>query len=141
MREIDYRALRYTAERMLDSPLKRDRILSKLDKAWRQGMLYVPKEESQDQKWRRCEARFLLGDYSDWGGWQYRSPIATRMWFENPFKTPIWKAERVKTLSIIGEQGIGDEVFFASVIPDMVERIDNVILETAPRLQSIFERS
>lgn len=141
MREIDYRALRYLMEKTQGSDLKKKMALSKFDKAWRQNQLYVPENEEQTQKWWRCEARFLLGDYSDWGGWQYRSPMATRMWFESPFKCPVWKAKRVRKLSVIGEQGIGDEIFFASCLVDLKDRVDEIVLETEPRLQSIFERS
>ncbi len=142
MREIDYKALRYLMERVDGgTSLKKRLALARFDKAWNQGQLYVPATETQDQKWWRCEARFLMGDYSDWGGWQYRSPMATRMWFENPFKCPIWKGERVKRLAVVGEQGLGDEVFFASCLVDLRERVDSIVLETEPRLVSVFKRS
>jgi len=142
MREVDYRALRYLMERTDGgSPLKMQRTLARFDKAWRQGMLYVPKEETQDQKWWRCEARFLMGDYSDWGGWQYRHQMATRMWWENPHKCPVWRAGRVKRLAVVGEQGLGDEIFFASCLVDLRERVDEIVIETEPRLVSVFKRS
>jgi hypothetical protein len=143
MREIDYRAIRYLIQRSRksESLLKLQRELDKLDKAWKAGQLYVPREETQDQKWWRCEARFLLGDYSDWGGWQYRDPMATRFWFENPHKCPVWKGGRVKRLAVVGEQGLGDEVFFANCLYDLRDRVDEIVLETAPRLVSVFKRS
>lgn len=141
MKEIDYQALRYLMERTQGPKLQKQFALKRFDKAWKSGELYIPENEEQTQKWWRCEARFLMGDYSDWGGWQYRSPMATRMWFESPFKCPVWKAGRVKKLAVLGEQGIGDEVFFASCLVDLREKVDEIVLETAPRLQGIMERS
>jgi hypothetical protein len=141
IREIDYRALRYLMERTEGSALKKRLALERFDKAWRLGELVIPLEETAFQKWVRCEARFLLGDYSDWSGWQYRSEFAQRCWFENPFKCPVWAGDRVKRLGVVGEQGIGDEILFASVIPDLLERVDSVTLEAEARLVPIFERS
>ena len=152
MREIDYEALRFLMLRTDGRPFAKQRAVSKFDKAWRLGELHIPASETQDQKWWRCEARFLLGDYSDWGGWQYRAPFAANCWFVNPFlkasnahpdepDCPVWTGDRVGKLGIVSEQGIGDEVFFASVLPDVIERVDSVSLETDARLCSVFERS
>lgn len=42
---------------------------------------------------------------------------------------------------IYGEQGIGDEVMFASCLPDAMERLNKPIIETMPRLVGLFSRS
>lgn len=141
MREVDYRALRYLMVRTEGPALAKQLALKRFDKAWRGGRLHVPEQETQQQKWWRCEARFLLGDYSDWGGWQYRSEWANRVWFENPFKCPIWDGKHVKRLGIVSEQGLGDEVFFSSMVPDLLERVDSVTMEIEPRLCSAIARS
>jgi tetratricopeptide (TPR) repeat protein len=46
-----------------------------------------------------------------------------------------------KTLMIYGEQGIGDEVMFSGCIPQAIEDVEEVYLETVPRLVGLYKRS
>jgi tetratricopeptide (TPR) repeat protein len=47
-----------------------------------------------------------------------------------------------KSILVYAEQGIGDEIMFASCIPDLLERSPSkLILECAPRLEELFARS
>ena len=49
-----------------------------------------------------------------------------------------------KTLLVVGEQGLGDEVLFANVLPDVIERLGSagrLILAVEPRLVPIFRRA
>jgi hypothetical protein len=152
MREIDYRALRLLVERSVGgSRLKRDLELKRYDKAWREGRLGHPETEDPENKWRLCEARFMLGDYSSWTGWEYRSPWSAGVW-HNQAKWEdfgglyvnqggCWFGHRCESLYIYGEQGIGDEVCFGQAIEDVKELVDEVVLETDPRLLGVFERS
>jgi len=57
-----------------------------------------------------------------------------------------WDGEDLtgKTLLLIGEQGLGDEIMFAGIIPDMVDRVGpsgRVLVSTDPRLVPLFARS
>lgn len=144
-REIDYKCLRLLMERSTGgSPLKKQRALDKLEKAWKRGGLFIPPNEEERQKWWRCEARFMLGDYTDWSGWEYRDEWAATLWHwrdTKPYPIPPWNGQKVGHLYIIGEQGVGDEVFFSSCIPDAKEFAQRVTLECQPRLRGIFERS
>ena len=54
--------------------------------------------------------------------------------------TPYWEGESNKTVVVYGEQGIGDEIMFASVLPDIMNEC-NVILDAHPRLADIFRNS
>lgn len=45
------------------------------------------------------------------------------------------------TVCIYGEQGLGDQIMFASMVPDAVERADRVVLDVDPRLCGLFQRS
>ena len=47
----------------------------------------------------------------------------------------------VGKLLVRGEQGLGDQMIFASVLPDLLQRIPNVCLQLEPRLVSLFQRS
>ena len=40
-----------------------------------------------------------------------------------------------------GEQGVGDEILFAGMVPDLIEAGAKVVLECDPRLVPLFERS
>ena len=138
IREIDYRALRLLTKRSVGTtPLKLEMALKRLDKAWREGRLGYPEDEPWEWKWRMCEARLMLGDYSDWSGWEYRSDWSAGLW-HNPEGS--WQGERVKRLHVFGEQGVGDEVCFAQVLPDIRGLCDEVLFETDPRLVGVFNR-
>jgi Flp pilus assembly protein TadD len=56
-------------------------------------------------------------------------------------KESYWDGSPVKTLVVRGEQGIGDEISFASVIPDALKRAEKVVVECDARLHGLFERS
>ena len=54
---------------------------------------------------------------------------------------PAWKGEPDGTVVIFGEQGIGDEVCAASMIPDAIKRAGKVIIDCDARLANLFQRS
>lgn len=54
---------------------------------------------------------------------------------------PEWNGEAGRTVVVYGEQGIGDEIMFASMLPDLMSRCSRVIFDCHPRLVEIFERS
>ena len=56
-------------------------------------------------------------------------------------KGPYWDGEHVPTLVARGEQGIGDEISFASVLPDAAKDCDKLIVECDSRLYGLFKRS
>jgi tetratricopeptide (TPR) repeat protein len=59
------------------------------------------------------------------------------------FSQPIWDGSlaRDKTVLIYSEQGIGDEVMFASCIPEVIERAGACLIECEQRLLRLFARS
>lgn len=144
-RAIDYQSLKLLLERSTGgSAFKKEWEIQRLTKAYKRGRLVIPPTETEQQKWWRCEARFMLGDYSDWSGWQYRDHWAATLWHwrdTQPYPIPPWNGLKTKKLYVIGEQGIGDEVFFASCLPDAIRLAEEVVFECTPRLQSVFERS
>src|SRR3990167_1403416 len=116
MKEIDYRALRLMLERSEGSTLAKKRSIQQFDRGWKRGQLFYPKEETQLQRWMRCEARFTLGDYTDWSGWQYRDKWSEKIWFNNPFRVPVWNTQKTGRLYVVGEQGIGDECLLSQCV-------------------------
>ena len=54
---------------------------------------------------------------------------------------PEWNGEAGRTVVVYGEQGIGDEIMFASMVPDLKARCARVIFDCHPRLVETFQRS
>ncbi len=95
----------------------------------------------------RAILHLLNGDLKD--GWR---DYAARV--DVPNKVPVtqlraaaWTGDSLKgkRLLVRAEQGVGDQILFASMIPDLAERAaqegGSVILECEPRLVSMFARS
>lgn len=52
-----------------------------------------------------------------------------------------WDGSKDKAVVIYGEQGLGDEINYASVIPDAIKDCKKVIIDCDPRLEKLFKRS
>lgn len=53
---------------------------------------------------------------------------------------PWWDGTEGKTVLVYGEQGLGDEIMFASVIPDLL-KTNKVVIECHARLETLFKKS
>ena len=53
---------------------------------------------------------------------------------------PYWDGTPGKTVVVYGEQGIGDEIMFASMLPELM-KTNTVIFECHQRLKTLFEQS
>ena len=62
---------------------------------------------------------------------------------KRPFDVPVWRGESLsgRTILVWGEQGVGEEILFASMIPDLIARAGHVLFESDPRLSPLFARS
>jgi tetratricopeptide (TPR) repeat protein len=61
-------------------------------------------------------------------------------------KAPLWRGESLKDkcLLIVGEQGLGDELMFANILPDLADEVGQsgrLKIAVDPRLIPIFKRS
>jgi tetratricopeptide (TPR) repeat protein len=80
-------------------------------------------------------------------GWnEYKNRWHWKIFEQNrprPFEGKRWQGESLKGKSILvwGEQGIGDEIMFAGMFPDLLKRAESVTVECERRLVPIFERS
>jgi len=54
---------------------------------------------------------------------------------------PRWDGSSGKDLIIYGEQGLGDEIFYASCIPDAIKISKKVYIDCDERLETLFRRS
>lgn len=59
------------------------------------------------------------------------------------FKQPRWQGEDLtgKSIVIHTEQGVGDEIMFATVVPDLIKWASKVYLEGTKRMTYLFNRS
>ena len=77
-------------------------------------------------------------------GWQnYRAREFTPESPLRPFPCPDWDGGPLagRTLLVYAEQGLGDEILFASCVPDLVAQARHVVLDCEPRLSKLFARS
>ena len=85
-------------------------------------------------------ANLALGNYAKgWEGFSYSLGGKFRKAKQFKDEQP-WDGSKGKTIVVYGEQGIGDEVMYSSVIPDLTADC-SVILECDPRLEGLFRRS
>lgn len=52
-----------------------------------------------------------------------------------------WTGEQGVAVDVAGEQGLGDQIMFASCLPDLLRHASRVSLVCAPRLERLFARS
>jgi len=85
----------------------------------------------------------LLGD-GEWGrAWdEHEWGLKTHGMREDRIvlDVPPWDGTKGKTVLVYGEQGLGDEIMFASMLPDLL-KTNNVVLECHRRLETLFKRS
>ncbi|MDP6353069.1 MAG: tetratricopeptide repeat protein [Alphaproteobacteria bacterium] len=86
--------------------------------------------------------QLLMGDLQNgWRNyeWRWREPAAR----PRPFAHPPWEGQDLAGRSILvwGEQGVGDQIMLASVLPEVVEAAAHCTIECEHRLVPLFERS
>jgi len=127
--------------RSKESRLKVDSVLRPFLKSIKQhGESHVYQSLTPEVKHNLCCARIVQGNFSEWDGWQYRDDWAAGMRYGTS-NIPFWNGDPVDRLIIIGEQGIGDEVLFASVIPEAMIRCKQVTYACDERLVMPLARS
>ena len=99
--------------------------------------------EYVDAYWNKALCMLHLGDFgSGWPLYEWRwkrdksisgEPIIT--------SKPMWSGESDKTIFLWSEQGIGDEIMFASLLPELQQTSTHVILNCDKRLIPLFKRS
>lgn len=86
-------------------------------------------------------AQLGTGDWEN--GWKnYESCLGGKYRkIERVGDEPAWDGSPVDNLFIYGEQGLGDEIMYASILPDACKRAKHVVLECDKRLKGLFTRS
>lgn len=90
----------------------------------------------------RALAHLLLGEFSEgWDDYEYMLGNNKARKMKQFGKEPEWDGSKDKNIVIYGEQGIGDELSFASCMPDALRDSKSVIIECDKRLKGLFTRS
>lgn len=93
--------------------------------------------------WNKSLAHLELGDYER--GWAtYDAGMDAKVRAERNYAAtplPAWKGESGQVVVVYGEQGIGDEIMFASCLPDLIARSKQVVFDCHKKLHSLFANS
>jgi tetratricopeptide (TPR) repeat protein len=93
-------------------------------------------------RFHRALARLMVGDYER--GWvDYEARLLSAAQPPRSRHLPRWDGTPLgtRTLLIYGDQGLGDEIMFASCLEEVVREAGHCIIECAPKLVRLFERS
>lgn len=84
----------------------------------------------------------LLGQRK-WEGWKYYSySLGLRNREKMKFgEEPDWDGAPGRVVAFYGEQGVGDEISFASMLPDAIRDCRKVIFSCDKKLEGLFRRS
>lgn len=96
-----------------------------------------------EYRWNRALAYLLHGDFArGWPDYELRHVRGGRD-VRRDFGLPVWQGAAAAGGSVLvyGEQGLGDEIMFASCLQDLADRGAGVVLECDARLATLFARS
>lgn len=89
-------------------------------------------------KYNRGLANIMAGNYQN--GWDdYSKTLGVKARQRRDYGLPEWNGEKGQII-VYAEQGIGDEVMFASCLSDL-QKTNDIIFDCDERLASIFRRS
>lgn len=76
-----------------------------------------------------------------WDEYEWRWRAKRRQ--PRPIGLPRWDGGPIdgRTILVHGEQGVGDEIMFATCVPDLIRKAGHVVLTCEERLQPLFARS
>ena len=75
-------------------------------------------------------------------GWaEYQWGLGGKHRKKHDYGVPEWDGKTAGNIIIYGEQGIGDEIMFASCIPDALKHANHVTIDCDSRLEGLFSRS
>lgn len=97
---------------------------------WNRSLVYLEKGE-YEKGWKEYEFGSRVMD---------KDGVTEAERIYNIPKLPYWDGTKGQTVIIFGEQGIGDEIMFASILNEASKDI-KIILDCHPRLVEIFRRA
>ena len=118
---------------------QRKKLKKKIEKKDKKGNLVFPKMGA-NWLWRLCAADLMRGNFNRWYGFEYRSKWAYIMSDPHDFCYRKWDGEPCRLL-LMAEQGIGDEILFASTFHELLTHNPDTTIECDSRLLPVFNRA
>ena len=94
--------------------------------------------------WNRSQALLMMGRFAEgWEEYEWRWRLAHYHGQARHVDLPGWDGSSLDGRAILvwPEQGVGDEVMFANLVPDVAAAAGRCVLECDPRLVPLFARS
>jgi tetratricopeptide (TPR) repeat protein len=110
--------------------------------AYAKSVALVP--DYAQAQWNKGLLHLLLGEFeSGWRGYERGLDMKRARARFRGRRFPIWQGSLVdgKTILVSGEQGVGDQIMFASLLPDLVARGAKVLVVLENRLNPLLQRS
>ena len=89
-------------------------------------------------------AQLLQGDFATgWKNFERRWQSTDHDTPKRAYQQPAWAGEKLSSGSLLiwREQGIGDEIMFAGLIPEVIGTVNDCIVDCDARLKALFTRS
>lgn len=104
----------------------------------KKALEYDPELKAAKHNMGLCQ--LMLRDFSN--GWRnYHDTLGVKHREARDYGVPDWDGIDKGKIVVYGEQGVGDEIMFASCIPDMIDAGYNVVIDCDKRLESLFKNS
>jgi len=100
--------------------------------------------EAAEYRWNRAVAQLMQGNFgAAWNDYELRKSRPDAGGVHEKFTLQDWDGSPLEGRSILiyGEQGLGDEIMFASCLPEMVARAASCVIECDERLAALYRRS
>lgn len=94
--------------------------------------------------WEYAHWLLMVGDFErGWEEYEHRFDAAGSNVWNYPYPFPRWDGEPLagKTIILHGEQGLGDEIMFASMYPEVMADARHAIICCQPHLAPLFRTS
>jgi len=105
--------------------------------------------------WNKSLAFLICGEFKNgWELYEWRWETGQSVRRHHKFKQPYVDGIKLKNETIVNksrlrsikllvwmEQGVGDEIMFASLLTDLAQNVGSIVVECEERLQPIFQRS
>jgi Flp pilus assembly protein TadD len=99
--------------------------------------------DMHEARLNRALAALKLGRFAEaWPDYEARK-LARGNYMPRALPLPEWRGQllRDKKLLVYAEQGLGDQIMFASCLPDLLPQVGGCVVECTPPLVPIFRRS
>ena len=116
--------------------------MTEAEAALRQAILIHP--QYAEAHFNLSRVLLMQGKYAEgWqeNEWRWDCPAFPSTWRDFPY--PYWEEGSFAEQNVLvwSEQGIGDEIMFANVLPDVIAEADHVTIECNERLVPLYRRS